>query len=403
VAIEPLADPPTAARLGLPRAVFIIPGLGLTFVGLFVGQALLRARFLGVAPHVHDLLVESCTRWLLYAALAPVVGLLVARVPLERGHLARRWPVHILATLGFAFTHNAAMGIIYRIFHVYPRQDSLLQAMGHLAVTYFAVNVVIFGAISGVYHSIRYHLEIVKRETIAAELRARLIESRLDSLRDQLNPHFLFNTLNAATSLVLSGERDQVVHVLSRLSDLLRISLDRKLPQEIPLALELELLARYLDIQRTRFGERLTVVTDSASDAQLALLPSMMLQPLVENALGHGIEARSGPGHVAITVKRRGAALDIRIEDSGPGFAPPPRPSRNGIGLANTRARLEQLYGDAQSLEFGNLPEGGAFVHVTLPFHAAADDSDGPRRANAAGTAPAVGEAPPAEPPRGPA
>jgi sensor histidine kinase YesM len=165
-----------------------------------------------------------------------------------------------------------------------------------------------------------------------------------------------------------------VVRTLSRLSDLLRIALDRNLPQEIPLARELEILEGYLDIQSTRFGDRLAVVRDIDTDARDCLLPSMLLQPLVENALQHGIESRPGPGRVTLMVRRDADTLRIRVEDTGPGFPAAERTHENGIGLSNTRARLEQLYGAAQSLECGDVAGGGGFVQVRLPYHSTSRD-----------------------------
>src|SRR5262249_34230450 len=149
-----------------------------------------------------------------------------------------------------------------------------------------------------------------------AELRTRLAKARLDHLRAQLNPHFLFNTLNALSTLALTGERDQLVRTLSRLSDLLRVAIDRHLPQEIPVARELDLLECYLDIQRTRFGERLTIVPEIDAGVRDAMLPSMLLQPLVENAIQHGIESRPGPGRVTFTARREASRLRIRVEDT---------------------------------------------------------------------------------------
>jgi len=212
-----------------------------------------------------------------------------------------------------------------------------------------------------------------EHDRLAASLKAWLVEARLDHLRAQLNPHFLFNTLNAVSTLALTGEREPVVATLSSLSTLLRVAFDRSLPQEIPLARELEILDQYLAVQRVRFGDRLTVVTTIADDAREAQLPSMMLQPLVENALHHGLERRPGPGRVTISARRAGGTLAVRVEDTGPGLAPAATGLRPGIGLANTRARLVELYGDAQSLTIANAEGGGACVEVVIPFRSADD------------------------------
>jgi sensor histidine kinase YesM len=312
---------------------------------------------------------EAFTRWLSWAALAPLVAVLVRRWPLERATLARRLPLHVGAAILFAAVHSLLMACVYGAFHLYPKTFS--DALGRLLMNFAAVNFVLYWAISGAFHAVRYHRELVQREQLAAALRASLTEARLDGLRAQLNPHFLFNTLNAISALALTGERERVVQTLSDLSDLLRVSLDRTLPQEIPLARELELLERYVAIQRTRFGDRLTFVLDVDDAARAALVPSMLLQPLVENALQHGLASLPGPGHVVVRARRTRDDLTVRVEDSGPGFNGNAAGSTNGIGLSNTRARLEQLHGDRQRCTCGDLPGSGGFVEVTVPFRAA--------------------------------
>ena len=358
-------------RLGNPA--LLIPALGLGFALLFSAQNLYRSEVLHLHVDLKNVAVESLTRWLLYAAFAPLVGALVARFPIERGHGARRWALYAASGVLFAGFHSVGMGLVYAALKVYPPQDTVFEAIMRLSLVFFGVNFVVFWATAGVYHALRYHREALAREQLASTLTGLLSEARLENLRAQLNPHFLFNTLNAVSALALTGEREQVVRTLSQLSDILRVSLDPNLPQEIPLARELELLEGYLEIQRVRFGERLALVPDIAPAALDALVPTMLLQPLVENALQHGIEARPGPGRVVVLARREADMLCLRVEDTGPGFqAGAAGSARAGIGLSNTRARLEQLYAGAQSLVCGNLAGEGAFVEVRLPFRPAA-------------------------------
>jgi signal transduction histidine kinase len=379
---------PTAARP--PRrafpAWFLPPAIALGLVALFVGQILIQARVFHLAVDLPTVLTQSFTRWFLYAALAPVLGAFVARYPLEPGRLGR-WPAHVAFLALVACAHSVGMAIVYRIFHVYPRQDSIGQAIVHLVFTFFASNMTILGAVSGVYHAVRYHREALRRGEVAATLTARLAEARLDALRGQLRPHFLFNTLNAVAALVLAGEREAVITMLSRLGDVLRTSLDRSLPQEITAEAELALLRPYLDVQRTRFGERLSVAIELGEGATGARVPSLVLLPLVENALRHGVEARPGPGRVRIAIARAGDTLRIRVEDSGPGFSVPAHAPGFGIGLENTRARLAQLHGDRQSVVCGDLPDRGAFVEITLPYESSAPAPAIPAEAGARRTA----------------
>lgn len=363
----------------IPHSALLVPALGLFFALLFAAQNYYR----GVVLHQSDgwamIALQSFPRWLLYAAFAPAVGALVYRAPLQRGSLRARLPLYVLGAIAFATLHAVAIGLLYRLLHVYPRQDSIGEAIGRLLLVFFGMNFVVYWTIAAAYHALRYHEESRSREVAEAELRSLLSESRLQALRAQLNPHFLFNTLNATSVLALTGERDQVVQTLSSLSDLLRVALDRDLPQEIPLARELQILDCYVEIQRVRFGDRLTIDVEAEPGTREALVPSMILQPLVENALQHGIDARPGRGRIRVSAERALDTLRLSVEDTGPGFAAGGAPPRadGGIGLANTAARLEQLYGGAHRLERGNLEgeDGGAFVRVSLPFHTHSSDA----------------------------
>jgi len=359
------------------RFALLVGGLGIFLATLFSIQTWLRSQLFGFEAVMRNTLIEAFTRWPLYAALVPAVAVMVDRHPLVPGRLARRITLHVLAGMGFALVHSTIVGIVYRLLHVYPRQDTLLEAIGRITLAYFGINFVTYWALAALFHAIRYHHEVRKRDALTASLRARLVETRLDHLRAQLNPHFLFNTLNAVSTLALHGEREQIVRTLSLLSGLLRVSLDRSLPQEIPLARELEILEGYLEVQRIRFGARLAITARIEADVRDALLPSMLLQPLVENALQHGIERRPGPGRVTVVARRVETSLHVRVEDTGPGVRSASNGRGEGIGLGNTRARLAELYGESQSLEIGNLPEGGAFAQVVLPFRCAATASKG--------------------------
>ena len=194
----------------------------------------------------------------------------------------------------------------------------------------------------------------------------------------RLNPHFLFNTLNAVSALMHPDVR-AANRMMTRLSDLLRLSLETSAAQEVPLKLELDFLDRYLEIQRARFPDRLHVNLDVQPEALDALVPNFILQPLVENAIRHGIARRSAPGSVEIAARRVNGLVEIAVRDNGAGF-PAGRYvlPREGVGLANTRARLRHLYGAAHRFELRNVPAGGAEVLIVIPFRpaepSAADD-----------------------------
>lgn len=209
-----------------------------------------------------------------------------------------------------------------------------------------------------------------------ARAELQLARAQLQVLKMQLDPHFLFNTFNAIAAL-MHREPAEADAMLTRLSELLRITLSRSGDQEVSLAEEVDFLRRYLQIQQSRFGERLAVDWRVDADAEDACVPHLVLQPIVENALQHGIARVPGPGRIGIGARREGDRLVLEVADTGPGLdGRVPRPG--AVGLANTHARLEQMYGGGHTLEMYTREEGGARVVVTLPFRAA---SPAPREA----------------------
>jgi LytS/YehU family sensor histidine kinase len=219
--------------------------------------------------------------------------------------------------------------------------------------------------------SLRYRRQREESLKVAAQLRAQLAEARLDALRMQLDPHFLFNTLHAISSLV---ERDPrgVRRMISRLSELLRHTIEGPSEQEIPLRKELDLLRRYLEIMEVRFQGRLEISTDVEERAMDGLVPNLILQPIVENAIKHGVSKIEGPGRIALSGRVDAGQLVLRVENSGPFVA---GNENGGVGVRNTRARLEHLYGDDQSFTLrGTTAETPATVaEIRLPFHTRSD------------------------------
>jgi LytS/YehU family sensor histidine kinase len=205
----------------------------------------------------------------------------------------------------------------------------------------------------------------------AARLETRLAEARLETLTAQLQPHFLFNTLHAISTL-MHRDVEAADTMLARLGDLLRRTLDGRDRPEVPLAEELQLLDAYLDIARVRFEDRLTLDVRIATETKGALVPRFVLQPLVENALQHGIGSRQGWGRVTIQARRDGERLQLSVSDDGPGAALQGNGfPREGIGLTNTRQRLRERYGANHSLQLTNGEDGGFLVAVDIPFRTA--------------------------------
>ncbi|HEX6052975.1 MAG TPA: histidine kinase [Gemmatimonadaceae bacterium] len=324
--------------------------------------------------------------WVIFALITPAVLFFARRFSVERIGWRRAVPIHFLGAAVFAVTHLGGTALYYG-----TRPGNLAPAgmlLTKYLTAYFVLDVLIYCGIVGATHAMHYYREAKARELAASRLQASLTEARLAALRGQLNPHFLFNTLNAVTTMALKREHENVVATLGYLSELLRVSLDERLPQEVSLADELELLDRYLEIQRIRFGDRLTITRDVDDDALGALVPIMILQPLAENAIVHGIAPVPGPGELRLRAARANGQLRLEVTDTGPGFgmrgqgagngavggaAPGERVSHSagGIGLANTRERLAQLYGDESILELGDIPGGGASVSVTIPYRLA--------------------------------
>ncbi|HJU88102.1 MAG TPA: histidine kinase [Gemmatimonadaceae bacterium] len=213
-----------------------------------------------------------------------------------------------------------------------------------------------------------YHDAYRERGLRAAQLEAHLALAQFHALRAQLHPHFLFNSLNAISALMHKdvGRADRM---LAKLSELLRVAIDTSSTPEIRLIDEIEFVERYLEIEQMRFGNRLHVRVDLPAETYNALVPTMLLQPLVENAVRHGVAPHPGPGRVEIRAERNGGELGITVRDTGNGMTDETNGDRReGVGLRTTRARLAKLYGDAQELSLMNVP-GGFETRVTLPFH----------------------------------
>jgi sensor histidine kinase YesM len=227
---------------------------------------------------------------------------------------------------------------------IYP---TLLRSYGYFeAMAYFAV--------LGVTYSVDYRRRLQAREVRAAQLEASLATARLDALKMQLQPHFLFNTLHSIGGLVRQSRSNEAVEVIAGLSDLLRYSLDHADEQLVTLDRELAILDRYLAIQKIRFPDRLAVTVDVPDELRRTQVPAMILQPLAENAVRHGIEPSTGPGTIAVRARRAGSRIAIEIANTGPKL----RDGESGIGLANTRARLGQLYGANHALVLRNEGDG---------------------------------------------
>jgi signal transduction histidine kinase len=239
--------------------------------------------------------------------------------------------------------------------------------LGDMLAEGFASELIAFAAVLAIVHGIEYYRRFRERELHAARLQAELASARLDALSAQLQPHFLFNTLNSISTL-MRRDVDAAEEMLAHLADLLRRTLRPREGHEVTLGEELELLQHYLDIMKIRFADRLTVQIDVDDETMRALVPHLVLQPVVENAIQHGIARKKGAGLIEVRARRDGDALEISVRDDGEGYNQ--RGGGEGIGLTNTRRRLRELYGDAQSLTLAPAETGGLRVTLRLPHRA---------------------------------
>ena len=355
--------PATRSRRLVIYGLFVVCA---TLIGLIeTTQNYLRAELQSRAFSWPIGLLDALPSWIIMASLVPAVVAVSRRARLDRPRPGSAIAVHLVAAVLFALTHESLMALFMSA--RWDDMSRLSMYFGKTVSGYLALDVVVYWGIVGGYYALDYARELRRREIAASQLQASLSEARLQALRAQLNPHFLFNTLNAISVLAMKGDSAGVTRTLSLLSDLLRLTIDG-LPQEVSLEQEIELTDRYLEIQRVRFPDRLVVDRDIPPDVLDALVPSLVLQPIVENAVLHGIARRVEGGRITLRARREGDALELQVTDTGPGFTR--INGREGIGLSNTRARLEQLYGETQRLTCENHGRG-ACVSIVLPYRAA--------------------------------
>lgn len=324
---------------------------------LFTGQVWVDYAYGGRPLSWGRAFAVALVDWELWALLAPVVLTLAARVPLARGRLPRALGVHLPASIGIGVVKLMAEGMIVRAIIGPGRVPFTLLKIHVTLLTYWAI-------VAAVQYAEQQRLAR-ERELRAARLQAELARAQVEALRMQIHPHFLFNTLNAIAGL-MREDVEAADTMLAQLSELLRGTLQTEGVQEVPLGDEMRLLRAYLAIQQTRHGDRLRIETDVPAECEQQLVPTLILQPLVENAIRHGFSETPGPGTVSIRASALNGRLRIDITDEGAG---PPDPLREGYGLRNTRSRLRALYGDAAALSVAARAPRGTLARLDLPLH----------------------------------
>ena len=335
--------------------------LGWTALGLFfASQSYLNYKYSGGRIFVAPLLKLNLEEWYMWGLLTPAIVLFARKFSFDRA----RWPlslaVHSVAGFFVATIKWWLDGVA---------RAQLLGMPGKISLIYrIHLNFLTYGVIVGATVGLDYYRRYQQGELRASQLAAQLAQAQLQTLRMQLHPHFLFNTLNAISTLV-HRDPDAADRMIARLSDLLRISLEDIGVQEVPLQKELEFLERYLEIERIRFADRLSVQMEIAPETLSARTPYLILQPLVENAIRHGIAPRSRPGRVTVRAQRVNGMLILQVADDGPGLPQnSAKPFKDGVGIASTRARLGQLYGAAHRFDLKNAEAGGLVVTLAIPF-----------------------------------
>jgi two-component system LytT family sensor kinase len=357
-----------------------------TILGLFSTLQAYRLSTLNVSKgmpiEIGRLFLLNLALWYIAAAITPIVFRLSDRFQLEDGHRARALAVHAAGAVGFSVVHSAGMLGVRAL--LWPGMDHPSNVpWATYAQRQYLTNLdwtlMTYAAIAGLSYALAYHRESQNGAVRTANLEARLAEARLKTLEAELHPHFLFNTLHAISTLI-HVQPDAADRMISRLSDLLRITFARSGAARIALQEELEFLQKYLEIEQTRFQDRLTVSYDIDPDTLDAEVPRMILQPIVENAIKHGIAPRSAPGTIRILATRDGDSLCLEVRDNGAGLSGTARASlHRGVGLSNTRDRLECLYGDSHALSFLEGGEG-LTVQMRFPFSRLTAGSSEPAR-----------------------
>jgi nitrate/nitrite-specific signal transduction histidine kinase len=355
-----------------------------------MGRALLAALFWSLLGLIFTLsmyamsgwvksLLSSLSQWWSWGVMAPLIFAIDRRLHYTARQLARRVIAHLLISPVITAIYIYVFAVARAVLGVKPWsyiQFSKQFAQNELG--WFLWSGLIYWMIVGGLQAFRYYDHYLSSELRLERLERRFTEARLNALRMQLDPHFLFNALNTISSHVESDPK-LTRTMIEHLGDLLRMSLESKDRQEVPLSEELEFLDHYLAIQKIRFGSKLKIEIDVAPEVRYASVPSLIIQPLVENAIRHGISRRSSGGTVAVSAERRDSRLEIRVRDNGVGLLPGwTLEASAGVGLAVTRDRIAGLYPNGDSrFAVRRREEGGTEVEISLPLHVAEEEANG--------------------------
>lgn len=352
--------------VALIAGIWIFIGIVFTLQGYFTSYRSERPM-----PFVDSFYLQM-TWSIVWAMATPLVLLAAARLPIERNNWIRSSLLHIpiCLILSVLFT---ALGrvIIWLNFGYRVGRPLTFESVTNFVVANFSEGIGIYLLIAVTFYAFSYYRRYREGQLRTLQLEAQLSQSQLHALKMQLHPHFLFNTLHSISAL-LNKDPQSARKMITRLGDFLRLTLENSGAQEVSLQTEMEFLSCYLEIERIRFQDRLVTRMNLDEQTLDAKVPNLILQPIVENAIRHGIAPRSTPGLIEIDAKQVGDSLRIQVRDNGPGISEH-RTSENlfkkGLGLTNTETRLERLYGMAHRFDLSNSPEGGLVVTLEIPFN----------------------------------
>jgi hypothetical protein len=317
------------------------------------------------------LFLTSMLSWLPWALATPLIMRLGQRFPVVKSGSIVMWLAHIAGWTAITLASSAWTAWLDFLLNPFAYASGPEQ-FGHLLFDRFYNNIpsslVLYAAILAVQYVLDSRARLAYQQTETARLNEELAKAQLDALRRQIEPHFLFNTLNAVTGLVREGRNETAVSMIAELSEFMRRVLADSTRQEVPLGEEMEFTQKYLEIQKVRFVERLQLRVDVPRELLRAQVPTLILQPMVENAIKHGIAKRAQGGTVRIAASRSYNMLRLAVYNDGPGLPAGWETSQPGIGISNMRTRLHSLYGDGFKLELENQASDGVEVSVSVPF-----------------------------------
>ena len=318
------------------------------------------------------LFITLLVAWLPWACATPLVLRLGRQHPLSQWTYISTWAIHIGACLTIGLVYAAWRALLEVLLNPWanpipmPFEAAWLKEFENGLLAHF----ILYGTVLAVGSMLDSRERLAQQQTEAARLNEQLSKAQLRALRHQIEPHFLFNTLNAIAGLVRENRNDDAVSMIAGLSDFLRRILKDSHRQEVPLAEEMDFLQRYLDVQKVRFADRLHLCVDVPQELLAAQVPNLILQPMVENAVKHGIAKRAQGGTIRIRASRLNTMLTLSIFNDGPSLTTDWETTGSGIGISNVRTRLQSLYGDSFDLRLQN-QDNGVEVSVSVPFREA--------------------------------